>query len=158
MENDVQLFSLGNYMDDEWYQSLKRNRLAKKAFDFIFSLLSLEAPGNYPRRQVVSGYMQRSGAQKKRSLWKYEPGVCLSIADSDATASGCDCIRKGYKVGRGPRAASCVCVCESHSVVVKSLQPHGLWPTMFLCPWDSLGKNTEWVIIPFSRASCQPRD
>ena len=56
MENDVQLFSLGNYMDDEWYQSLKRNRLAKKAFGFIFSLLSLEAPGNYPRRPVVSEY------------------------------------------------------------------------------------------------------
>ena len=24
-----------------------------------------------------------------------------------------------------------------------SLQPHGLWPTRLLCPWDSPGKNTE---------------
>ena len=23
-----------------------------------------------------------------------------------------------------------------------SLQPYGLWPTRFLCPWDSPGKNT----------------
>ena len=23
-----------------------------------------------------------------------------------------------------------------------SVQPHGLWPTRFLCPWDSPGKNT----------------
>ena len=28
------------------------------------------------------------------------------------------------------------------SVVSNSLQPHGLWPTRLLCPWDSLGKNT----------------
>ena len=30
----------------------------------------------------------------------------------------------------------------SCSVVSDSLQPHGLQPTRFLCPWDSLGKNT----------------
>ena len=34
---------------------------------------------------------------------------------------------------------SCVCVC---SVVSDSLWPHGLYPTRFLCPWDSPGKNT----------------
>ena len=27
------------------------------------------------------------------------------------------------------------------SVTSDSLQPHGLWPTRLLCPWDSLGKN-----------------
>ena len=31
---------------------------------------------------------------------------------------------------------------ESHSVVSSSLQPHGLWPTRLLCPWNSPGKNT----------------
>ena len=39
----------------------------------------------------------------------------------------------------------CVCVCArtlSHSVVSDSLQPHGLWPTMLLCPQDFSGKNT----------------
>ena len=30
----------------------------------------------------------------------------------------------------------------SHSVVSDSLWPHGLYPTKFLCPWDSLGRNT----------------
>ena len=30
----------------------------------------------------------------------------------------------------------------SCSVVSNSLQPHGLWPVMPLCPWDSPGKNT----------------
>ena len=27
-------------------------------------------------------------------------------------------------------------------VVPDSLQPYGLWPARFLCPWDSPGKNT----------------
>ena len=30
----------------------------------------------------------------------------------------------------------------SHSVVSDSLQLHGLQPTMFLCPWNSSGRNT----------------
>ena len=33
----------------------------------------------------------------------------------------------------------CVRAC---SVVSDSLQPHGLWPTRLLCPWDFPGKNT----------------
>ena len=32
----------------------------------------------------------------------------------------------------------------SHSVLSDSLQPSGLQPTKFLCPWDSPGKNS-WV-------------
>ena len=31
----------------------------------------------------------------------------------------------------------------SRSVMSNSLWPHGLWPTRFLCPWNSPGKNTE---------------
>ena len=30
----------------------------------------------------------------------------------------------------------------SHSVVSNSLHPHGLYPARFLCPWNSLRKNT----------------
>ena len=30
----------------------------------------------------------------------------------------------------------------SLSVMSNYLQPHGLWPTRLLCPWDSPGKNT----------------
>ena len=32
----------------------------------------------------------------------------------------------------------------SHLVMSDFLQPHGLWPTRLLCPWDSPGRNT-WV-------------
>ena len=49
-------------------------------------------------------------------------------------------------------------VCVNHSVVSDSLQPHGLYPARLLCPWDSPGKNIEWVVISFSRGSSQPRD
>ena len=31
---------------------------------------------------------------------------------------------------------------RAHSVKSNSLQPHGLQPTRFLCPWDSPGKKT----------------
>ena len=34
-----------------------------------------------------------------------------------------------------------VCV-GGHSVISNSLQPHGLTPTRFLCPWNFPGKNT----------------
>ena len=29
----------------------------------------------------------------------------------------------------------------SHPVISNSLQPHGLWPTRLLCPWDFPGKS-----------------
>ena len=35
----------------------------------------------------------------------------------------------------------CVHVCQITLVVSDSLQPHGLYPSRFLCPWDSPGKN-----------------
>ena len=31
---------------------------------------------------------------------------------------------------------------DSHSVGSNSLQPHRLWPTRLLCPWNSPSKNT----------------
>ena len=31
-------------------------------------------------------------------------------------------------------------------------------PARVPCPWDSLGKNTEWVAISFSRGSSRPKD
>ena len=30
----------------------------------------------------------------------------------------------------------------SHSIMSDTLQPHGLYPTRLLCPWDTPGKNT----------------
>ena len=33
-----------------------------------------------------------------------------------------------------------------------SVRPHRQQPTRLLCPWDSPGKNTEWVAISFSNA------
>ena len=50
----------------------------------------------------------------------------------------------------------CMIVCVSRSVVSNYLQLHGLEPTRFLCPWDSPGKNMEWVAIPYSRGSSWP--
>ena len=44
-------------------------------------------------------------------------------------------------------------MCESHSVVSDSLQPHRLYN-----PWNSPGRTLEWVAIPFSRGSSQPTD
>ena len=38
------------------------------------------------------------------------------------------------------------------------LQPHGLQLTRLLCPQDFPGENTEWVALPISRGSSQPRD
>ena len=46
----------------------------------------------------------------------------------------------------------------SHSVISDSLEPHGLWPARLLHPWDSPGRNTGGVAIPFSRGSFQPKD
>ena len=33
------------------------------------------------------------------------------------------------------------------------LRPHRRQPTRLPCPWDSPGKNTEWVAISFSNVS-----
>ena len=51
----------------------------------------------------------------------------------------------------------CVCVCMLVSQLCPTLQPHGLLPTWLLYPWDSPGKNTEEVVIPFSRGCSWPR-
>ena len=40
------------------------------------------------------------------------------------------------------RVCVCVCVCEVTSVLSNSLQPYELWPSRFLCPWDSACKTT----------------
>ena len=56
------------------------------------------------------------------------------------------------------RCIPIVCLCVSRSVVSDSLQPHRLQPARLLCPWDYPGKNIEWVAIPFSRGSSEPRD
>ena len=37
-----------------------------------------------------------------------------------------------------------ICVCVDCSVMSNSLQPHGLYLTRLLCPWDSPGQNTGW--------------
>ena len=35
-----------------------------------------------------------------------------------------------------------VYACSVTSVISNCLQPHGLWSTSLLCPWDFPGKNT----------------
>ena len=63
-----------------------------------------------------------------------------------------------------------VCCCRQmvqlggNSVVVlvaqscPTLRPHRLWPARLLCPWDYPVRILEWIAIPFSRVSSQPRD
>ena len=51
---------------------------------------------------------------------------------------------------------SCVYV-QSRSVVSDLCDPHGLYPARLLYPWDSPGKNIEWVAMPSSRGSYRPR-
>ena len=51
-------------------------------------------------------------------------------------------------------AEICICssvrsFCVSCSVVFNSLQPHGLYLTRLLCPWNSPGKNAGWSGLPF---------
>ena len=55
------------------------------------------------------------------------------------------------------RVCAYVYVCMCHSVMSDSLQPRGLLPTRLLYPWDSPGKNTEDIVIPFSRGCSWPR-
>ena len=43
--------------------------------------------------------------------------------------------------------------CESNSVMSNSLWAHELYS-----PWNSPARILEWVAVPFSRASSQPRD
>ena len=38
------------------------------------------------------------------------------------------------------------------------LQSHKLWPTRPLCPWILQARILEWVAMPSSRRSSQPRD
>ena len=87
----------------------EKNRLARKAFDFTFSLLSWEAPGNYPRRQVVSSWIHAK-------VWSSEEEVFMEIWTWGLSIYSwqwrhCKRMRlykKGYKVSRGPGAESCV--------------------------------------------------
>ena len=51
------------------------------------------------------------------------------------------------------------CAVLSFSVMSESLRPCGLQPTSHLCPWRILqARILEWVAIPFSRGTSQPRD
>ena len=50
------------------------------------------------------------------------------------------------------------CAVLGCSGVPNSLQPHGLQPARLLCPWDSLARILEWVAMPSSGGSSQPRD
>ena len=45
------------------------------------------------------------------------------------------------QLNRIPGTRWMVCCCLFSSVISDSVQPHGLYPTRHLCPWDSPGKN-----------------
>ena len=50
------------------------------------------------------------------------------------------------------------CVCVSRSVVFDSLRPHALWPARFSVYGILQAGILEWIAIPFSRGTSQPRD
>ena len=50
------------------------------------------------------------------------------------------------------------CVCLSLRHVQLFVTPWRLWLTRLLCPWNSPGKNTGLVVMPFSRGYSWPRD
>ena len=65
----------------------------------------------------------------------------------NADASGCP------KKREGGRVRNCCChSCQVTSVVSDSVRPHRWQPTRLPRPWDSPGKNTEWVAISFFNA------
>ena len=49
------------------------------------------------------------------------------------------------------------CYCCSVTQLCLTLWLHGLYTIRLLCPWDFLGKSTEWVAISFFRGSSPPR-
>ena len=51
-----------------------------------------------------------------------------------------------------------VCVHAKSLQLSDCLRPHRLKPTRLLCPWDSRARKLEWVAMPSSRGSSQPRD
>ena len=106
---------------------------------FLFSkLLTVQSPANIDlasEEPLRKTHMHSNGANAEESLngrvkkeLQINPGV----------------------LGEGKVFVSCLLM--SHSLL-----PHGLWSTRLLCPWDSLGENTEWIAIPLSRGSFQPR-
>jgi len=68
----------------------------------------------------------------------------------------------GLIVSRSQKPSSClcvcVCVCVNHSVMSDSLRPHELYPPVFSVHGILQARILEWIAIPFSRGSSQPRD
>ena len=50
------------------------------------------------------------------------------------------------------------CCCTVTKWCLTLLQPHGLWSTRLLCPWDSQTRILERVALLFSRGSSWPRE
>ena len=55
-----------------------------------------------------------------------------------------------------------IILCYEHAKLCQSCltlcDPKDCSPARLLCPWDSRGKILEWVAMPSSRGSSQPRD
>ena len=119
-----------------------------------------------PQKHHLPKFTRTEGGNNPRSAWL--PSMVSSV--TTAPASLHPCIATVIQLGETsssielqevilpstePRAGlssdaadhSCCCCCEVASVVSDSVQPHRRQPTRLLCPWDSPGKNLEWVAI-----------
>ena len=70
------------------------------------------------------------------ACWQYSHWYCGRLPITKLS-----CIEPRY-------LSTCLPAYRTTSVLSDSLWSYGPWPTRLLCPWDSPGKNTEWVAMP----------
>ena len=96
----------------------------------------------------------------QRSLASYSPWSCKELDTTEQLTNIWLRMFQAHSKVRG-------CSLEIHlvsglrvsrSVISDSWEPHGLQPARLLHPWDSQGRNTRGVTIPFSRGSSQPKE
>ena len=73
-----------------------------------------------------------------RCVWNF----AIQFAKNKRKNEGRKGRNAGEKEGRRANRSQNQGESVSHSVVSNSLHPHGLYPARFLCPWNSLRKNT----------------
>ena len=87
------------------------------------------------------------------------PGHALGIVKYVDPQNPPNLLNQDLQFHKCARSSVCVCV-HAHVCIpllkyVRLLQLYGLQPTRFLCPWNFLGKSTEWVAFSYYGKSSQ---